>query len=124
MELSLSKMGLIRIFQHREIEGKIKTCTIKKDVNQWYAIFTVDIEKKLEMIEKVPIKTKTGIDVGLESLLTLSNGEKIEPQKFYRKSEEKLVWEQRKLSRKKIGSANSVNGGVKFPISGGIKFPS
>jgi putative transposase len=68
-----------------------------------YAIFTVDIENKLE---KVPIKTKTGVDVGLESLLTLSNGEKIEPQKFYRKSEEKLVWEQRKLSRKKKGSAN------------------
>lgn len=103
--LSLSKIGSIRIFQHREIEGKIKTCTIKKDVNQWYAIFTVDIEKMLEK-EKVPIKTKTGVDVGLESLLTLSNGEKIEPQKFYRISEEKLVWEQRKLSRKKKGSAN------------------
>jgi putative transposase len=103
MELSLSKIGSIRIFQHREIEGKIKTCTIKKDVDQWYAIFTVDIDKK---IEKVPIKTKTGVDVGLESLLTLSNGEKIEPQKFYRKSEESLAWEQRKLSRKKKGSTN------------------
>jgi putative transposase len=103
MELALSKIGTMRIFQHREIEGKIKTCTIKKDVDQWYAIFTVDIAKK---IEKVPIKTKTGVDVGLESLLTLSNGEKIEPQKFYRKSEESLAWEQRKLSRKKKGSAN------------------
>ncbi len=103
MGLTLSKIGSIRIFQHREIEGKIKTCTIKKDVDQWYAIFTVDIAKK---IEKVPIKTKTGVDVGLESLLTLSNGEKIEPQKFYRRSEESLAWEQRKLSRKKKGSAN------------------
>jgi putative transposase len=103
MELNLSKIGNIRIFQHREIEGRIKTCTIKKDVNQWYAIFTVDIEKK---IEKVPVKTQTGVDVGLESLLTLSNGEKIEPQKFYRKSEESLAWEQRKLSRKKKGSKN------------------
>jgi putative transposase len=103
MELSLSKIGSIRIFQHREIEGKIKTCTIKKDVDQWYAIFTVDIDKK---IEKVPIKTKTGVDVGLESLLTLSNGEHIEPKKFYRKSEESLAWEQRKLSRKKKVSTN------------------
>ncbi len=39
-------------------------------------------------------------------MLTLSNGEKIEPRKFYRKSEDSLVWEQRKLSRKKKGSAN------------------
>jgi len=103
MELTLSKIGSIRIFQHREIEGRIKTCTIKKDVDQWYAVFTVDIAKKKD---KVPIKTKIGVDVGLESLLTLSNGEKIKPQKFYRKSEEALVWEQRKLSRKKKGSAN------------------
>ncbi len=57
-------------------------------------------------IEKVSVKTKTGVDVGLESLLTLSSGETIEPQKFYRKSEKKLAWEQRKLSRKKKGSAN------------------
>jgi putative transposase len=103
MELSLSKIGTMRIFQHRKIEGRIKTCTIKKDVNQWYAIFTVDIDKE---IKKVPIKTKIGVDVGLESLLTLSSGEQIEPQKFYRKSEENLVWEQRRLSRKKKGSAN------------------
>ncbi|PWB49236.1 MAG: hypothetical protein C3F06_14820 [Candidatus Methanoperedenaceae archaeon] len=36
-----------------------------------YPRFTVDIDKK---VEKVPIKTRTGIDVGLESLLTLSSG--------------------------------------------------
>lgn len=33
MELRLSKIGNIRIFQHREVEGRIKTCTIKKDVD-------------------------------------------------------------------------------------------
>ena len=103
MNLWLSKIGTMRIFQHREMEGKIKTCTIKKDVDQWYAIFTVDIDKK---VQKVPVKKKTGVDVGLESLFTLSNGEHVEPPKFYRKSEEKLSWEQKKLSRKKPGSNN------------------
>jgi putative transposase len=103
MMLTLSKIGAVRVFQHREIEGKLKTCTIKKDVDQWYAIFTVNIENK---IENVPVKTKTGIDVGLESLITLSNGKQIEPQKFYRTSEKKLVRVQRELSRKKKGSAN------------------
>jgi transposase len=29
MDLILSKIGSVRIFQHREMEGKIKTCTIK-----------------------------------------------------------------------------------------------
>lgn len=101
--LNLSKIGGIRIFLHREIEGKIKTCTIKKDVDQWYAILTTEIDRE---IKKVPVETKIGIDVGLESLLTLSNGEQIEPPKFRRQSEEKLIREQKKLSRKKLGSKN------------------
>jgi putative transposase len=109
-KLKLSKIGSVRIFQHREIEGQIKTCTIKKDVNQWYAILTVDIEKH---IEKIPVKTKTGVDVGLESLITLSNGEKIEPPRFLRQSEDKLSHEQRWLSRKKKGSKNRKKQAVK-----------
>ncbi len=100
--IKLSKIGNIRIFQHREIEGKIKTCTIKKDVDQWYVVITVDMEDK----EPVPVETIAGIDMGLKSLITLNNGDQIEPQKFLRKSEEKLAWEQIKLSRKKKGSAN------------------
>ncbi len=102
-KLSLSKIGSVRIFLHREIEGKIKTCTIKKDVDQWYAIFTAEIDREFR---KVTLKTKIGIDVGLESLLTLSNGKQIEPPRFLRKSEDNLIWEQRKLTRKKLGSSN------------------
>ena len=33
-KLNISKIGVAKIIQHREIEGKIKTCTIKKDVDQ------------------------------------------------------------------------------------------
>jgi putative transposase len=102
-KLSLSKIGNLIIVLHREMEERIKTCTIKKDVDQWYAIFTVEIERK---IEKVPVTTKIGIDVGLTSLLTLSTGEQIEPPKFLRASEKKLACEQIRLSRKKLGSKN------------------
>ncbi len=100
-ELNLSKIGKMRIILHRDIEGRIKTCTIKKDVDQWYAIFTVEIKKT---IEKVPVEKKIGIDVGLINLLALNNGEMIEPPKFFRKSENKLAKEQRNLSRKKLRS--------------------
>jgi putative transposase len=103
MHVYLSKIGNIRMFQHRPIEGKIKTCTVKKDVDQWYVIFTCDLGEKKD---KIPVKSKTGIDVGLESLMMFSNGERVEPPKFYRKSEKKLAKEQRKLSHKKKGSQN------------------
>ncbi|MFZ3168492.1 MAG: transposase [Candidatus Methanoperedens sp.] len=102
----LSKIGSIKIKQHRKIEGTIKTCTIKKDIDQWYAIFSTDNQKT---IVPVGIKTSTGIDVGLSSLLTLSNGNTIEPPKFLRCSEKKLAREQIKLSRKKKRSNNRKN---------------
>jgi len=102
-KLVLSRIGSLKIILHREMEGRIKTCTIKKDVDQWYAIFTVEIERR---IEAVPAATKIGIDVGLMSLLTLSNGEQIEPPKFLRASGKRLAREQIELSRKKLGSKN------------------
>jgi len=102
-KIKLSKIGNVRIFQHREIEGKIKTCTIKKDVDHWYAIFTTEIDRH---IKKVPVESMIGIDVGLSSLLILSNGDKIEPPEYLRKSEKKLAKEQIRLSRKKKGSKN------------------
>jgi len=36
--LSLSKIGDIKIKMHRQIKGKIKTCTIKREGEQWYAV--------------------------------------------------------------------------------------
>jgi len=96
-KLNLSKIGNISIILHREIEGKTKTCTIKKDIDQWYAAFSCEIENPVP----VEIKTRTGIDVGLIDLITLSNGEQIKPPKFLRESEDKLTQEQKRLSRKK-----------------------
>ena len=44
-KLALSKIGSIRIFKHREVEGKIKTCTIKKDLlGHWYATLVAEVE--------------------------------------------------------------------------------
>ena len=67
-KLYLSKIGRFKIILHQEIEGKIKTCTIRKDIDQWYVSFSCEIEKPIISVE---IKTRTGIDVGLISLITL-----------------------------------------------------
>jgi len=87
-KLNLSKIGNIKIILHREIEGKIKTCTIKKDIDQWYVSFSCEIEKPIIPVE---IKTEIGIDVGLSSLITMSNGGQIEPPECLRKKEKKLT---------------------------------
>ena len=100
-KLILSKIGSIKIILHREIEGKIKTCTIKKDIDQWYVSFSCEIDNPVPVDN---IKTRTGIDMGLIKLIKLSKGEQVKPPKFFRKSEDKLAQEQKRLSRKKKGS--------------------
>ena len=36
--LCLSKIGSIKVKLHREVQGTIKTCTIKREVDQWYVV--------------------------------------------------------------------------------------
>ncbi|MDA0524874.1 RNA-guided endonuclease InsQ/TnpB family protein [Methanococcoides alaskense] len=102
-KLKFSKIGNIKIKQHREIEGKIKTCSIKREGDQWYAVFSVDMGASPEKINSV---TSIGIDVGLNSCVTLSNGEQFDSPIYYRKSERSLAVQQKRLSKKKKGSSN------------------
>jgi putative transposase len=100
--LKLSKIGTVKIKLHRSIVGTLKTCTIKKEIGRWYACFSVEYEPV-----KKPIPNKEiGIDVGINSFATLSNGSKIDNPKYFRKSEQKLIQKQRHLSKKKKGSGN------------------
>ena len=102
-QLSLSKVGDVRMFQHRPIEGVIKTCTLKRDdVGDWSAI----IVSVLPDVPKRAIQDTIGVDVGLKSLVVASNGLIIEPPACLRGSEKKLAKLQRRLSRKKRGSKN------------------
>ena len=98
--LKLSKIGEIKVRLHRAVQGTIKTCTIKKELNHWYVCFSCEVEPDI-----LPKTYKhIGIDVGIEKFAALSDGSLIENPKFLRKSEAKLKHEQRSLSRKKKGS--------------------
>jgi len=101
-KLHLSKIGAIRIFQHREIVGKIKTCAIKREGDQWYVCFSVELPD----VDKKEIKTSVGVDVGITTLATLSDGTEIENPKTLDKYDSKLRKAHRDLSRKKKGSNN------------------
>jgi len=101
--LSVSKIGNIPIIKHREVKGEIKTLTIKGNKsNQYFVIFTCEEYPS----KKVKTKGNVGIDVGLETYATISNGKTIENPRFLRESEDRLKWYHRELSRKKKGSNN------------------
>lgn len=102
-KLHLAKIGDIKIKLHRPIEGKIKTCTVRRmPTGKWFACFSVETED----IPLPPWKdgSVVGIDVGLESFATLSNGEKIANPRFFRAEEKSLAKAQKHLSSASKGT--------------------
>jgi putative transposase len=103
-KLKVTPFGEIAIKKHREITGKIKTLTLKREpTGKWFAIFCVEEEKKRPKENK---GEAVGLDLGLMNLATLSDGKIIKHPHQFRKFEERLAFIQRKFSKKKKGSEN------------------
>ena len=102
-KLYISKVGEVPIRVHRSVEGRIKQVIIKRyGSGEWFALLCVEeAEAPKKEIEKV-----VGIDLGIRSFLTDSEGRVIENPRFYERDSERLRREHRKLSRKKRGSKN------------------
>ena len=101
-KLKLSKIGHIKLKQHRQIDGRLKTCNIKKEINRWYVCFSVEYTPNIKPIPNKQI----GIDVGIKSFAVLSDGKVINNPKYLIYSEERLIKKQRWLSNKTKGSNN------------------
>jgi len=103
-EISMPKVGTVRAILHRDIEGEVKSATIKQESDgHWYVVFVAH----QELPDVAPTcDNPVGIDVGLESLVSFHTGEKVKPPKFLRKGEAKLRRLSRKLSRSKKDSKN------------------
>ncbi|VUT25145.1 MAG: putative transposase [Candidatus Methanolliviera sp. GoM_oil] len=100
-KLILSKIGSINIKKHRGLpeDAEIKTCTIERDLDRWYACFTVEVGIEKQNPQKITLANPIGIDLGINHLLTLSNGDIEDNPRYLVKSEKRLKRKQRKLSK-------------------------
>jgi putative transposase len=97
----LSKIGSIKVKLHRPLEGTPKTCTIKYEAGQWYAVFSCEVEQPEPLPE---VTNEVGIDLGITHFASLSDGTFIEAPRYYRKAQKTLKKRQQALARKKRGS--------------------
>ena len=101
------KIGRLKLIGSRDLNfyqiEKIKRIRLVRRADGYYAQFSVDVDRR-EEIE--PSKTTIGLDVGLNHFYTDSNGQVVENPRFLRKSERQLKKLQRKVSKRKKGSAN------------------
>ncbi|AFZ44987.1 transposase IS891/IS1136/IS1341 family [Halothece sp. PCC 7418] len=82
---------------------EIKRVRLVRRADGYYCQFLINKEVK-EQLE--PTKKTIGLDVGLESFYTDSNGHKEPNPRFFREGEQKLKHLQRRLSKKQKGSSN------------------
>ncbi|MEQ3467028.1 IS200/IS605 family element RNA-guided endonuclease TnpB [Enterococcus cecorum] len=91
--------SLIRIKLHRQPKGMIKSATIS-----WHSSgkYYISLLCKEEISELPKTNSDIGIDLGITDFVILSDGQKIDNNKFTSKMEKKLKREQRKLSRRAL----------------------
>jgi putative transposase len=99
--------GQIKVKLHREVLGKVKTCTIKREgkgqQSQWYVCFAVEYSLASESVSFDP-HNPGGVDVGLHEFAAISTGEFISNPRFFRQSEERLAALQAEASIKQKSS--------------------
>lgn len=101
--LKIKNLGIFKLHLSRPIEGRIKTITVKRDARgHWFVSFSCDQVPVKDYHE--PSKNAVGVDVGLHHFTTDSDGYQIANPRHYRKVQNKLRRQQRKVSRRKKGS--------------------
>jgi len=100
--LYIQNVGEIKIKYHREIPSgaKIKHVVVKRSLGKWYVCLMIELPDA-DIVEREP--AEIGIDVGLHSLLALSDGALVENPRWLRSSLAELRVAQRRMARRKKG---------------------
>lgn len=104
--LYLSKIGRISIMIHRDIpqDARIKQIVITKSrTSKWFACVTYDIDSA---IPRINFDKRIGVDLGIRNFSYDSDGHTIHNPQNLKKTLKPLRRIQKKISRRKAGSAN------------------
>ncbi len=99
----LQGIGQVKVHLHRPVAGKVKTIQIKRQGRRWMLVLSCD---------DVPTKPlpatgrQAGIDVGISSFATTSDGEHVDNPRWARKAGDRLASAQQRLQRAKRRSRN------------------
>ncbi|OUC84331.1 RNA-guided endonuclease InsQ/TnpB family protein [Streptosporangium minutum] len=97
----LQGVGHVRVHQHRAVRGTVKTISVKREGRRWFVVLSCDD------VPAEPLPTTgaaAGIDLGVASLVTTSDGEHLDNPRHLAASADRLAAAQRDLARKKRGS--------------------
>jgi putative transposase len=97
--------GSLKLKLHRPLEGTPKTAhLVYRADGHWYVLIVCETEPHPEHLPSTCSHPDIGVDVGLKSFLTDSEGNTVENPRYYRKSQATLRRKQRMISRRKKDS--------------------
>jgi len=99
--IRIQKLGRVNMAEPLRFSGKIMGAVVSCSAGKWYVSIKVEVEKP------VPVrfaKSSVGVDVGLKTLATLSDGRQYENQALLRYKLNRLCRLSRQLSRRQQGS--------------------
>ena len=103
--IKVPKIGLVKVRVHRKVLGIIKHITISRDPDRKYYI-SICTENNTNPYNAPYSNKSIGLDLGIRSLYTDSNGLKMPNPRYLKQSLKKIKKLQRKLSRKQKKSKN------------------
>ena len=98
--LKVPRLGEVKIYMPRPLQGDPKEVTLVKKASGWYAHISCEIPDT----PKVEPTNAIAVDVGTTHYLTTSEGKKEDNPRWYRQAEGLLQKHSKDLSRKKKGS--------------------
>jgi putative transposase len=99
----LQGIGHIKVDLHRQVAGRVKTIQIKRQGRRWVLVLSCDDVPT----DPLPATGRqAGIDVGIVSFATTSDGEHIDNPRWGRHAEDRLTVAQQRLASAERGSKN------------------
>jgi putative transposase len=112
-------LGSMRYLDSRVLpfDAEIRTVTVLKEVDGWYMSVLLVLKEELPELNQ-DAHSSVGIDVGINKLVSLSDGSFIENPRFAtnKKTRRQMRIRQRRVNRKVKGSKNRAKAGIKVAI--------
>lgn len=104
--INLPKIGRLRYFKSRELEGAVRSVTLRKEGSDYFISVLCDVGDKYDSIIN-PSESSVGIDRGIAHTLVVSDGSmhELDLEKI-KQIEDRIALEQQKLARKTRYSNN------------------
>jgi putative transposase len=109
--IKLPKIGWVKLSENIDV-NIIKNCVVSRKANEWFVSFkteylTIKTEKKFNVV---------GVDLGIKTLATLSNGEVFQNIKPYKNAKKKLRKQQKEVSRRFVKGAKNQSNNYKKSV--------